>query len=882
MGSLDALVEAVNNDYLRNPYTSEAHTKLVETLQSAPATPASFAARAKYEAITPDFVRLWRASIEASCLNDQLDAALHSMYTEVIRQVPIPSTVEQWFLTNPSLETAQAAYSMCLSDFARSQQLILRLIDYTIGQGDITQARDMYVARLEVPHKELAETYQRYSEFVSANFTSEYNVSMRKASSILQRTERAQRYYDMMESSIAEDPNDPARWIKYMVLVARYPDLKLARPEFLAVFYRSLYQDELICKVGDLLWLEVVVKAIELAEEAENMLESATQDIITNFRRMFPKHPIPILHLAWTCTELADFQKLRFHVHSLAIECTNVEFYRQLIAVQGYLFRQITLPSDEDMESLKRDVFNYTTRFKDLEVAQQGAKLLSTFSTDLTNDLRALRTQHPHSSAVFELLHFYFELKRDEDGWTQLFEDAMGSQSGFDNTELVQNLLRSHILNYPVTPLYINQKRLARLSKLGPEEEPNGDSLTLKPSAKLPLDNDMEVDEPTPTKKQKTEPASSGSKQNDAEPTRSREQFRVTVSPIPGNATKFQIEQFFEGYAQPVSINLLFEPTPLALVELASEQDVLTALTRTFKPFGDVKAEVTRIFGNTVWIANYPPTYNQSDIISMISNATGSSPILVRLPAQRDFETRRFCYVDFASSEIASDVRSKLADATIEGYRLRAEISNPMFRTHRAPDSSHQIYLRGLDFKQTGETSIRDFFLNFGIIREVKIPLSEENQNKNYINNGYAFVTFASEHSAKEAAELKSAKIDGRNVTVSKVKPKEAQKKTAESFIDDCTISLHNIKSEVTSEYLEGFLQDKIGLVARVLLKPSRRMALVEFKSSKVAGSAGVILEGVEFEGEKLHVGVKKDYFQEALATSVPRMVPPMLMRRRR
>ncbi|OBA19749.1 hypothetical protein METBIDRAFT_79120 [Metschnikowia bicuspidata var. bicuspidata NRRL YB-4993] len=266
----------------------------------------------------------------------------------------------------------------------------------------------------------------------------------------------------------------------------------------------------------------------------------------------------------------------------------------------------------------------------------------------------------------------------------------------------------------------------------------------------------------------------------------------------------------------------------------------------------------------------------------MIVELTGTSPLSVRLPSQRDNKERRFFYADFSDEATALFVRDKLSGHVLHGHELQAEISNPTLKKVKdlAP-ASRQIHLHNLNFKQTTELTLRHFFLDWGQVASVHLPLSDVSKTKGFLNNGFAFITFATESDASKALAKGKAKIDDRIIDISAVKTKKSVDKKVPDFDDQKTVTIKNVAETVTEAQLRKLVEEQVGPVSQISLKPSKKMALIEFQVTQDAGKAGFTLERFAYEGLLLHVGLKKDFFQEVTA-KVPTMMSPMLMRKRR
>ncbi len=74
----------------------------------------------------------------------------------------------------------------------------------------------------------------------------------------------------------------------------------------------------------------------------------------------------------------------------------------------------------------------------------------------------------------------------------------------------------------------------------------------------------------------------------------------------------------------------------------------------------------------------------------------------------------------------------------------------------------NKLFIGNLSFKLR-EEELRDLFEKFGTITEVAIPTNRETGKP----RGFAFVTFESEDSAKQALTLDGQEVDGRKIRVS-------------------------------------------------------------------------------------------------------------------
>ena len=160
--------------------------------------------------------------------------------------------------------------------------------------------------------------------------------------------------------------------------------------------------------------------------------------------------------------------------------------------------------------------------------------------------------------------------------------------------------------------------------------------------------------------------------------------------------------------------------------------------------------------------------------------------VSIRFPSLKLNQSRRFCYVEYASPELAH-----LAILNYQGKEFEDEISNKRYRLvvdMSKPNSKktktdtaiteREIYIQNLNFKTTTESDLESLFQTIGTIDSVKVPLNEKMKNQGNINNGYAFVVFKSEVAAKNALQLNGTTLHDRKILVSQSQAKKHNNKS--------------------------------------------------------------------------------------------------------
>lgn len=867
--------------------------------------------RSKFVSITPQDLQSWEQFIEGNNQwspekkADELAAAL-GIYAE---KYPTPLNYCRYLdhIANDHMVVLQALEE-CGADYLNGNMVWDRFLSHN-DVGDMPAiVLEKFKQRLRIPHRQIQETYDQFSKWVSSALPDEYTVIMREGSKLINETQKQMRYIERLESRVRDDPLNPQSWIEYIDKIAKFAFSKqrdgqpIINVKTLSqIFYRSLSSN-----LENPEWIQVWLFYLQAFERAQEMELKEYVVTARELIRTFPRIPHaygPLLRNLENADELLFVADQWLHCLPPSVTETMHGWQNSLIDLLGSALRFGNVPL---LLELCRE-YGLLAALQNLKESRELFKVIILL-------LERINTSDSISVATNLAVLFFEEFAQETDSWLYCFnffvrflpkhvqkllkiwkEDALDVD---DPEKLIHEILL-YIQIYGEPKAYIEASNTANdlRQKISKSKE---NEITTS-NTKIPED---ETASEAKRHKSQTE--------EEEAPKRSREQFRIVLSPVSEDVHEQDVRSFFDGYGEPVSIQILNSNPKIVIVELHSEQEVLTCLTRDLKPLNGQPIKISRLFANTVWITNYPPQYLLQDLQNLVKT-TGKVPVDIRLPSQVDLKQRRFCYVDFASAEDAQEARNLLDGVEIDQYQIHTEISNPLLKRERkSPSPARQVYVHNLNFKLTLETSLREFFLQFGDFEAINIPLSDNNRAKGNVNNGFAFITFTTELAAKEAIALGGAQLDGRRIEISAVKTKEKlQSANAAHFNADSSVSIQNVNEKVNSDQLKTFLEQKVGAVRRIILKPSQKSALVEFETSKDAGKVGLLLEGVEYEDYILHVGLKADFIRATSSTShsstsvptngasnvptnaptsgasntptkVPTMVPPMLMRRRK
>lgn len=263
---------------------------------------------------------------------------------------------------------------------------------------------------------------------------------------------------------------------------------------------------------------------------------------------------------------------------------------------------------------------------------------------------------------------------------------------------------------------------------------------------------------------------------------RDREHNTVTVRNMPAGVNELDIKKFFRDVGQPVSVNIVQDKAgdaATATVEFTSHEDILAAKTRNGKELNGQEVSVHSGSQNTLYVANYPPEYDESAIRKLLDSY--GDILSVRFPSLKFNNRRRFCYVQFLAEDMARAAEEALDNTMLDGqHRLVARIANPDAKKQRSGRQAEgrEVFVKNLD-REASEAEVTEFFGQFGSV--VGINLLKLVSGKR-IGNG--FVVFASAEEATKAlgannkpfrdrvlhVEMSSTKAEGRTAPMDRAR----------------------------------------------------------------------------------------------------------------
>lgn len=220
---------------------------------------------------------------------------------------------------------------------------------------------------------------------------------------------------------------------------------------------------------------------------------------------------------------------------------------------------------------------------------------------------------------------------------------------------------------------------------------------------------------------------------------RDRENATILVQNLSEHVTEKKLRQFFRDCGTINSLKLLHENGTSAVIEFDEREAALFAQTRNGKDLEGQPIEVQLGSGSTIFVANFPPTADESFIRELFDKF--GEIVDIRFPSLKYNTHRRFCYVQFktnAQAHAATILDGELMD---DDQKLVAKVSNPAVKQDRsgAMEEGREVYCRNVHWSAS-EEDIKNLFAKHGDVESVRIPRSLTGKSK-----GFGFVVFATE-----------------------------------------------------------------------------------------------------------------------------------------
>ena len=763
------------------------------------------------------------------------------------------------------------AINISCHDFSRGNIIWKQLIDaahdeYLKEDSDtnLMHLHQYQLDRLATPHSQLDESFNEYSSFISKYYSDDYDKYMeymKSANKIYSSTKTKLIYYERFEIAIKESPEEPQIWIDYMESVYSHQKRKDLNP-ILAIFERAILRNESWSQNWIKIWLAFIYIIYGCNSDQKH---DKLQFVFQKFLRTFPKSNHAYAESIRYCLTLNDseiaveeFQSIETRLNStkdilqwdyqqwksvnLAFVQFNFQIWKRnrthkdkLIVEQNsnsiFMRAFSVMESSDPSHSVEFLAVNMLTQMGAMNMAKDLIDLmLERFNTETEVLLFGLR--------------YFVNNKIDLDQIRLYFKSAICKLDLFDHPEKISEewlqfeQLYGDINNY-MESVAKCEAALKTLSK--------------KRSRDVTVDENNQS-----SKKRKREPT----KDFDTE-TKSRETCTIKVKNLAANTTEDSIRSFFKDCGEVGDISFVeAEGMRYAIFDFQNEQQVFSALTKNYKSLDGNKLEVSRLQNALLFVNNYPSTFSQDTVKEMIEKI---GPVAkIRFPNQTLKKIKRFCYVQMISHDDAQRVINqyhgqKYEDPNLGGeFSWEIKFSNPEEKHERSsPISARKVKVSSISFNVLKEAFEKKFAL-CGEIEQVVFPKAVyEEDGKLKSNGGLAIVTYKTTEGTENALKLNESKWMGRKLFVSK---KHQQVHYTPSDFDGVkTIGLCGLDPSLNFQQVKASLEDRFGKVAKVLLFPEDKQALVEFVKPGDAGKVSMTNSFVKLGESEAKIVTKEE-----------------------
>lgn len=761
-------------------------------------------------------------------------------------------------------------------DFQKSHILWDQFYEFhsRLEAKDVIFLKNHFLERLKVPHKFLDQTFEQYSSFVSENFNDRYQQEMKQANVVYAQTQKQQWDIESWELKRSSYVELSQYFVEYLGFLLSKPKKQRKIEHINSLFENAIQESQ------DNSFITVWVKYIHALYEFEVPNDSITV-ITERFIKHHPNSSAAYAEFYQNLPAIPDSEsislrssRVKRRVDSLGILnniaydqwqsliCSYLAFLSKLFALDSEKFAETFLIHIESYfkEAIQKcnDVYHSVERLCILYEEQIG-------EIDAAKDhLRQLTEKFGSEAENWLLSHNFEKIYGDYNTASKVLSAAISRAGLLDWPERIFQEALSYERVYGTVESY--RRIVVRIDKKAAEirslRQNAMEGERLETSEKEQISEEPE--------KRKAEESfhddeSSEHKKRKLGTHRDREHLTILVKNLPLGTNEQQITNFFKDCGSLKDHHLVEKDDQIhAKIELTDEQAVLRALTKDHKRFHGSEIRVLKAFQTTVWVTNFPPSYDSEAIKSLFSRV--GEVANVRFPSLKFNSLRRFCYVEFLESKDASKSVNELNKKDLDGYELIVKISDPESKVARtgAVEEKRELFVSKLDFYKVTSEKVKQLFQRYGTVERVNLPLSKSNKDQGRKHDGYGFVTFSTPEEAEAALELNLVALEGRaiEVSISKKKSERVQRKENSALNTyrsaNNVIALLKVPDTINGNQLERVCSEA-GAVENVILEPEYGGAIVEFKDASETGQAALKLDGKALGNYTFQVGTVQD-----------------------
>ncbi|KAG8815201.1 Splicing factor [Serendipita sp. 400] len=280
------------------------------------------------------------------------------------------------------------------------------------------------------------------------------------------------------------------------------------------------------------------------------------------------------------------------------------------------------------------------------------------------------------------------------------------------------------------------------------------------------------------------------------------------------------------------------------------KDSIPAALTRDKKRIHG--AEITVVVGwrSTLYVTNFREGMVDSEMRALFDEF--GTILDVRWPSKRIKTTRRFCYVQYTTSEAAQAALRLHGHETEPDMKMTVLISDPTRKKERTDAAARELRVTGV-VKSVTKAELENLFSPYGTLKDVRlIPAMNNNQT--------AFIEYEAEEEAQRALALNNHLLKNRRlaVTLADMKPNRmSQAPAARAETSGRSIRIRGLPHDTKEPLLQQALE-KVTSVVRVHLLAASNEAIVELETMADAGRLLLEHPTLEFGGTTVTLGEER------------------------
>ncbi|CAG8435082.1 2926_t:CDS:10 [Ambispora gerdemannii] len=793
--------------------------------------------------------------------------------------------------------------------------------------------RDLYLDRLSVPHKNLEQTWQDYSQFISKNFSGDYESIMVEANKIYSKTSQRYRKKETYEDSLVNSNYSLVEFRKYInyeenersnIEKSKDPEDKkykqIAHWLVIMLYERALvyhYIDETFWDdyIGYLLKYKKIAQAVEVAERSVRNCPWSGM-LWSRYIRILVKNNSPrdvvmnIVSRALDISMLNSKDRLDDLIKVLLTYCdyerSRINWRRGTIDEEHAIDLRAALqfglekvsqavPVGDPRSRLEFYYIEFETQIKNYAEARKIWEEVinkrkhepeiwlryAEWEKSLNNIQEARNIFKRASQVKFDWPEVIFE------SWEN-FEHHYGDFDSIENallfikSRLAIVMTRREKVNIKLQQFQNEAIEIQQFPNV-PTEVVNMENMTITSRDSLKRKPEETLEELHPAKRNKeksTEDMDIGQessfvkdKRRYTRVRRDREHSTIAVVNLPEEVKQGQLKTLFNDCGKINEVRIIPDAQKgesIAYIEFSDRDSVLGALTKDKKKIGDNEISVYQPIAQTLYITNFSESTNEQDLLNIFEKY--GEIIDIRMPSAnvKGVKRRRFCYIEYKKQESA---RAALAEDGQPwfGFTLSVHISDPDRKKQRSPPAKNEIIIHNLP-SQVDQNELKTLFQPYGTIKNARINLNEEGKC-----TGTAFIDFLKQEEAQAAAKAMN-QVDFKNnclhvvVADPNIGKKSKGKELSIATKRDRGISVKQLPKNITKENLQELFA-KCGTIRDINYDNKEHTAEIEYAGVEDAGKAILRFDKYEWHGVRISVkgmiSVKQQY-----PTSSKQLVP--------